>query len=646
MVWARLLPEELNICLLATCIVELRRVQGIKPGIRVRAMTNQTPMRSTILALIILSGGMTFSRECISGEETVSAEKPVAATEAETAAPVEAPTGILSGEKDEIAEALKNEEALKTAVALNYCRAAFHRIRKNPTEEVLREEEAKILNNLNLTRVEDKEVVSLYSAVLDEISQIGLTETEEDLVSSHHGRSVRRQLTWDALAFGTELATAQFGSAIRTGANSWWDYRSKGYQRDMDLLKLEKSRIAGILKRSNQLLDTFWEMARRKEIPDRWLVRGDDLDHLEEAANQEDAERRLRILQRMKSYMIAYPPYWYYLSRTQQELGQLDEALETYDYLDKIGRDHFRKDDMLATAMANCAAIQDYRGDSSAVLYAQKALNYSPDVWEANLVAARVLQRHGQIAMAEDAILRNLDVGLEEPRSHVFLASLYYFARDEEKLAKLIQDPRVVAHLPAPVLLRCSALVGPDRTPEFVMRSIHASLAAFPQSSFGRDQLTLRVGYAWQLHLASFEVRQGGTKLADPSVQPGNGFYDLRFAENVNWGSPLGSNTPAPEVEIALTYPDTTVVRVQLIGQNRTFGRGAVAVSSPSAMTISSVQVGDDQIAFRMREAYLNDPVTVTTARPVSMESSDGGDAPSFTDDVNYADRNVEEISY
>lgn len=514
------------------------------------------------------------------------------------------------------AEVKVNEDALKTAVALNYCRAAFHRIRKSPTEDVLKEEEAKILNNLNLTRVEDKEVITLYSSVLNEISQIGLNDQEEGLVTDNHKRSIRRQLTWDALAFGTELATAQFGSAIKTGANSWWDYRNKDYQKDMDLLKLEKNRIAGVLSRSNQLLDTFWEMARKKEIPDRWLVRGDNLDELESAALQEDAEKRLRILMRMQPYMQAYPPYWYYLSRTHQELGQLSEALETYEYLDKIGHDHFRKDDMLATAMANRAAILDFMNDDRAIASAQKALEYSTDVWEANLIAARVLQRHGQVAMAEDAILRNLDTNLEEHSSTVFLASLYYFAKDEAKLVHLMNQPSVVAHLPAPVLLRCAALIGPEKTPEFVMRNIHASLSAFPQNSFGRDQLTLRVAHAWQLHLASFEVSQGGHLLGTPKVQVGQGYYDLHFAQDVDWGSPLGSGS-APEVELALTYPDQTVVKVHLIGENWTLGRGAIAVNSPSTMKISTVSIGADQIAFNTREAYIEDAVTVTVARPI-----------------------------
>lgn len=517
------------------------------------------------------------------------------------------------------AEELKREDALKTAVALNYCRAAFHRIRKDPTAAVLKQEEEKILNNLNLTQVEQKEVISLYTAVLDEISQVEITDEEKRLYEQHHKASIRRQVTWDALAFGTELATAQFGSAVRTGANSWWDYRNKAFQRDMDLLKIEKVEIGGLMRRSNQLLDTFWEMARKKEIPDRWLVRGDDLDELETAVAEEDAEKRLRILNRMKPFMEAYPPYWYYLSRTQQELGQLNEAIETYSYLDKIGQGHFRKDDMLATAMANKAAILDFLGDARAVASAEQALKYSPDVWEANLIAARILQRHGRVALAEDAILRNLDVQLEQGQSTIFLAALYYYSRDEEKVIALMNNAERVAHLPAPVLLRCAALVGAKRTPQHVMQSILASLSAYPQSRFGKEELTLRVSHAWQLHLASFEVRHNGSILDDPQVIANRGYYDLRYIRHAERNLPVRRPSSSQEIELALNYPDDTVIRLQLSNPSQPTSRSPIAFVAPTPqLRISGIEVDDQTLAFNIQEAMHSEtPLTVEAAKPV-----------------------------
>ena len=62
-----------------------------------------------------------------------------------------------------------HEESVRrtTAVALNYCRAALHRIRRQADKSVFLEEQTRILNNLDLNRIEDPEVISLYKSILD-----------------------------------------------------------------------------------------------------------------------------------------------------------------------------------------------------------------------------------------------------------------------------------------------------------------------------------------------------------------------------------------------------------------------------------------------------------------------------------------------
>lgn len=536
----------------------------------------------------------------------------------------------------ETADNQEDKSSLLTAVALNYCRASFHRIRKTQSAEVLLEEQEKILNNLNLGLVDDPEVIALYTSVLDEIAQIGLAERERTMLHKTHVSNVRRQVTWDAVAFGTELMTAQFGSAVKTGANSWWDYRSRVYQRDSDLLKIEKTRVNTVVQRSSQFLDTFWKLARKKNIPDRWLVRGDDLDQLETAMQERDPEVRLRVLRRMEPFMQAYPPYWYYLARTHQELGNLNEAIVMYERLEDLGTGHFRKDELLATAMANQAAILDYLGDDRALASARKSLEYSTDVWEANLMAARILQRRGQIADAEDAILRNLDVNLEQTQSHVFLASLYYFSRDEKKLLAMMNDPRAVAHLPAPVLLRCAALVGVEKAPPVVVNNILASLEAYPRSQFGADHLVVRVGYAWQLHLARVEAWQDGKRLPDPQVATGKGYHDLKFTMNSERGFNLGVNSQRKEVELVLVYPDDTTIRLSLGDRPEDqSSRPSVALGgamqAPASMKICNIRVGEQTFAFRVREADQRSdsgansgigPVRVRAAKPIDGNSA------------------------
>lgn len=545
-----------------------------------------------------------------------------------TTAPVSLPTPAPVANVVTAESPVDNESNRSTAVALNYCRASFHRIRKEPTRVVLYQEQEKILNNLNLDAVDDPEVIQLYTAVLDEINQVGVADYERNLYREMHKNSIQKKVAWDVLALGADVATAQVGTAIRNGANSWWDYRSMGITREQDLLKIEKARISSVVAKSSLFMDTFWKLAQKKKIPDKWLVRGNDLDALEVAMREPNPEVRSRVLRRMEDFMQCYPPYWYYTGRTQQEQGMLAEAVNTYQRLERLGQGHFRKDDMLATALANEAAIQDYSGQAVAIQTADRAMNYSRDVWEANLICARVMERNSQTAQAEDAILCNLDTSLERQNSQVFLVSLYQKTGEKTKLVQVLSNPQTVAELPAPLLLRCAASLGEKDTPDTVIPAIMASLDAQPQFQFGKDELIVRVSSAWQLHLAAMQVYYDDESLGKPQITALNGQHQLRFSGRDDWGAPFEAPANDLAFRVQFTYPDQTSVQLTLrpdpntkstVASRPLFSRTASGVSTSGTMRIADIQIGQERIALEPRGKTViptGNPTHVETAKP------------------------------
>jgi len=427
------------------------------------------------------------------------------------------------------ADDVETNSSKLTAVTLNYCRASFHRIRKNPSKRILREEQAKILNNLNLRGIDDQEVISLYSAVLDEVGRESIAEKEKIVIQDGYRYNLRQQALSKAFVLGAEVGTAQYVSAIKTGATSWWDYRNLTTGRDIDVWKVDKTRMTEVVDKSSKFMDTFWKLAQRKQIPDEWLVRGDDLDRLELAVAESDPEVRLRVLQRMERFMTCYPPYWYHVARTQQALGKLTEAASTYDRLRELGHGHFRKDDMLAAALANRAAILSYLREPGATQTALQALEYSNTCWQANLVCARILAQHHEYAAAEDATLRNLDVALEKPQSLACLLSLYCEAGDEQKLTSRLSDTETIALVSTPVLLQCAAELGTEKLPAPAMNQIVCSLYGYEQT--GRQQMAFVVQPNWELETAVASLSQGGIDYSPPrKMQTEQGQTMLQFA--------------------------------------------------------------------------------------------------------------------
>lgn len=457
--------------------------------------------------------------------------------------------------------AAEDSRGRDTAVALNYCRASFHRIRTSPTKDVLVQEEDKILNNLNLNGIVDEAVLKLYAGVLDEISKIGIAEHERASIRKHHLRVFRHQVFQNAFAASGQLLSAQFGNAVRTGVRSWWDYRSMVFNRNADLWKVDKVRLTAINQRTTACLDAFWKLSREKNIPDRWLVRDTDLERLESAVQEPNATVRLRVLKRMEPFMECYPPYWYYVARTQQELGQLFAAAETYDTVANLGTGYFRQDEMLAASLANRAAIQFYLGQPTAERTAREALNYASSVWQANLMCAYVLTRRGKFTEAEDAILRNLDVDLESAHSTIALWELYRRSGNSTAKAKFLSNPERIAQVPIPLLL---AGLGDTPLPAAARDYLRSSIRCEPIRRFGRDDLVVTATPAWRLRQSQVGLIVDGHEFSRPKIEGNDGTDEARFVQVVDTGSPFGRERSLGEVSVTLRYSKDVELRVSL----------------------------------------------------------------------------------
>jgi tetratricopeptide (TPR) repeat protein len=461
-------------------------------------------------------------------------------------------------------EPFGDDQRRSAAVALNYSRAALHRIRRNPSVRVMFEEQEKILNHLDLNGIADEEVMKLYSSVLDEISQTQIADRERIVLRERYERTFQRDLGINAFEIAAQVATAQYVSAVRTGANSWWDHRNLSATHELDIWQVDKKRMTSVVEKSSQFLDVSWKMARAKQIPDRWLVRSDDLDKLEQAQRESDPGVRLRVLKRMESFMECYPPYWYYVARTQQSMGQLFAASETYQKLVTIGNGHFRKDEMLAAGLANRSIIQAFLSQPAAAETARLAMSYSSEAWEANLVCANVLQKYGRYDDAEDAILRNLDVNLERPQSRLALLGLYYTSDNKPKLAMQLQDPDWVKDIPAQQLLMCAAKLGQHEVPAAVIDQLTTSLQGTPRLNIGRDDFVIAVSPAWQLQHAAVSLQWGDRTFSNPRVTGGRDSVLLSFDGVAELGGHLTSGHEIHDVALTIKYPDAAPLKLVL----------------------------------------------------------------------------------
>lgn len=297
--------------------------------------------------------------------------------------------------------------------------------------------------------------------------------------------------------------------------------------------------------------------------------------------------------------MTCYPPYWYHVARTQQALGQLVPATDTYRQLVAMGEGHFRKDDMLAAGLANQAAIESYLQNPQAPLTAKRAMTYSTGVWQANLVCARILQQSGETKAAEEAILSNLDVDLERSQSLTSLVALYRESGDTQKLLAQLNDPETVQDLPAVLLLQSAAHLGVRRLPPAAFHQLVTSLYAYDQPAFGRPQVVCLAAPTWGLEGADTALVTATRVPPQTRGIANNGLTQLMFS--APRGAPLGADGE-PELVFEVQYEAAEPIRLHLKRM----------AWSPEMLEHVEAQAGRGQ---ETREPWSRSPATLSATR-------------------------------
>lgn len=144
-------------------------------------------------------------------------------------------------------------EAELTAKILNYCHMSLFRIVTYNDRIVLEEEYSEIINNINLTKIRDREIITLLESLMDAISRFRLQEGDKALFMKGYEKQVRNAIyaSIGSLAnpsvigggnpfMAAAMMAVNVGSAYANYHNNLETYRSK---LDKQLWELEKSAI-------------------------------------------------------------------------------------------------------------------------------------------------------------------------------------------------------------------------------------------------------------------------------------------------------------------------------------------------------------------------------------------------------------------
>ena len=341
------------------------------------------------------------------------------------------------------------DDALLSALALNYCRDSLVKILTYNDRVVLDEEYNTIINNIDLSKIQDEEIIDLLEELMDTLSFFKLQEGDRARLIKKHEEKVANAFYSSFCDVGNiiyvgkgnpytmvSVALTQIGGAYANYRKNISEYRD---ELDEKMWKLEKNAIEQINDIQKNFLRSSWNVMKKREIPDKWRLTDIQLVEYVNTLKDEDIERRLRKLRRMSEYFNAYPPYWYYFAIAALDAAKKTDATEALLRFDKIHQGFFREDHIYTSALMNRILLLDVDSEKETIVnLLSKMVAQSTKDERKNIFAALKYVECGHFSEAVELLQLNIDNKKNISLNMMILGEIYILEQNEKKLHILV----------------------------------------------------------------------------------------------------------------------------------------------------------------------------------------------------------------
>lgn len=252
-------------------------------------------------------------------------------------------------------EMMTTDSKIKAAYALNLCTVSVSQIVDYNDINVLEQEYEAILNNLNLEHMpHDEALLLILKQLLDTITFFRIQEGDKRIMDLRYREKMKNAI-WNAVPnFGLIVAggnpiTIAISLASQVGIG-YMNYRKEKANNELDYeeekWKLQRVAIEQFNGLRRELFDTAWRLADTYGFEDELRLTERQIKHYDSILMDDNALRKYDRLDSIKNNFVAYPPFWYYLGSTANEISR-DETLsiseETRQFFRQKAREHFKQ---------------------------------------------------------------------------------------------------------------------------------------------------------------------------------------------------------------------------------------------------------------------------------------------------------------
>jgi hypothetical protein len=311
---------------------------------------------------------------------------------------------------------ITDTDARNAVMALNHMHSSLNKIVLYNDKIILEEEYDNIINNINLTAIDDREVVNVITYLMDTLTAFKLTEMEKEQFQREYQEKLDNAISGALMGISVSGATPQAMalSLVMSAGSAYMDYKQgqKNAKKSLDKGKWELGK--GVISELNEIrkdfLLTYWKIMKKYNMPDKWRITEKQFTRFVTILKDNDNNKKYRQLMRMKAEMEVFPNYWYELSLIAHKLGKKNDELKAIIKYESLDDKLLRYNNLYSLMLANKTTYLDYKAQSSEITaILKKIYEIDPLNPERKLFLAMKYQQVGNTKKAESLLNENID---------------------------------------------------------------------------------------------------------------------------------------------------------------------------------------------------------------------------------------------
>lgn len=401
---------------------------------------------------------------------------------------------------------IEDSKARNAAMTLNYLHGSLNKIVLYNDKVVLEEEYNNIINNLNLTVIDDEELVEVITYLMDTLTQFRLSEMDRAQFRKEYEEKLEAALT-DSLS---GLANIRGSNPVELGINAvlnigsaYFNYKKaqEGFKRGLEKsnYSLDKKAITDLNTIRKEFILTYWEIMKRYNMPDNWRVSEKQFSRLINILKDTDGEKKYRQLLRMKDELSVLPMYWYELSLVARSLNKKVDELKYIAKFEKLDNKLFRENTMYSLLLANKVSYLNVKTDKKLIRNLLEKI-YKVDSLNPNrkLYSAMKYIQIGDYEKADFLLTQNIDDHFIPSVSGRLKVDLYLKTNDK-KFEKTITELLKKQNLSSGEYLYYLA----KRPTKLLIKEINKEIKKIKidlsKSVYGKEDLVVKLPKSWVL---------------------------------------------------------------------------------------------------------------------------------------------------